>query len=85
VRVRFIKHVADAVLLDLVHTGVDLLLGRRGLVGRREIVDGDVGPVRGEADGDRLADAGRAARDEDVLALQAGKLPRRTVGRDWCS
>ena len=65
------EHVLHADLADLVHAGVDLLLGLARLLGLLEVVDRDVGAVLGEAHRDRLADAGRSAGDQDVLALQA--------------
>ena len=60
-----------ALLADLVHAGVDLLLGVARLLGLAQVVDRDVGAVLGEAHGDRLADPRAAAGDQHVLALQA--------------
>jgi len=65
------EHVADAVLPKLADAGVDLLLGVGGLLRVAQVVDGDVGAVGGEPHGDRLADAGAAAGDEHVLALES--------------
>ena len=76
------EHVLDALLADLVHAGVDLLLGLARLLGLAEVVDRDVGAVLGEAHGDRLPDARAAARDQDVLALQA-RHGRRGGSRRW--
>ena len=50
------EHVLDALLLDLVDAGVDLLLGLCGLLGLAQVVDRDVGAVLGEAHRDRLPD-----------------------------
>src|SRR5215208_714127 len=66
------EDVADAVLLNLAHAGMHLLLGPCRLVGRGQVVDGDVGAMRGEAHGDRLPDPGRATGYQQILALQAG-------------
>src|SRR6266545_6437582 len=68
------EHVADAVLLNLADAGVDLLLGAGGLLRVAQVVDGDVGAVGGEPHRDRLADAGAAAGDEHVLAIESSHV-----------
>ena len=70
------EDVADAVLPHLPQAGVHLLLGPGRLVGRGQVVDGDVGAVLGEPHGGRLPDPGGAAGHQHVLALQAGHPPR---------
>jgi hypothetical protein len=59
-----------------------MLLGLARLFGLCEVVDRDIGALLGEAHGDRLADAGAAAGDEDVLALEAGHQVA-AGGRSW--
>ena len=74
------EHVADAVLLNLAHAGMHLLLGPCRLVGRGQVVDRDVGAVLGEAHGDRLADPGRATGDQQFLPFRPGMPTRRSCG-----
>ena len=56
------EHVLHALALHLADAGVDLLLGLLRLLGLAQVVDRDVRAVLGEAHGDRLPDAGAAAR-----------------------
>src|SRR5438552_4715438 len=49
---------------------MNLPLGVGGLARLAKVVDGDVCAVLRKANGDRLADARRAAGDENVLALE---------------
>src|SRR5512132_1007861 len=64
------QNVADAMLVDPGDAGLDLLLGALGLLGPAPVVDGHVGAILREADGDRLPDAGAAAGDQHVPALE---------------
>ena len=66
------EHVAHALLLHSIHARLNLLLGLAGLAGLVQIVDRDVRAVLRELDRDCLADSGRAARDQNALALQPG-------------
>src|SRR5437588_260328 len=81
------EHVADALLLDAAGARVDLLLGVGGLARLAEVVDGDVSAVLREANGNRLADARRAAGHENVLALEPshGFRGGRRGGGGWHS
>src|SRR5271154_3717303 len=64
------EQVAYTLLLGAANARANLLLGAGGLVRLAEVVDRYVGTVLGETNGDRLADARRAAGYEHVLALE---------------